>query len=57
VTPFALTCGTQFLAPSADIYQYGSLGYVAQARGPRRLKLPSAALAQRGAPSRLPGPG
>ena len=32
VTSFALTCGTEFLAPAADIYQYGSLGYVAQAR-------------------------
>ena len=32
VTSFALTCGTEFLAPQADIYQYGSLGYVAQAR-------------------------
>ncbi|KAK9819387.1 hypothetical protein WJX81_000179 [Elliptochloris bilobata] len=31
VTPFALTCGTEFLAPPADIYRYGSLGYVAQA--------------------------
>ena len=33
VTSFALTCGTQFLSPAADVYQYGSLGYVAQARG------------------------
>ena len=32
VTSFALTCGTEFLSPAADIYQYGSLGYVAQAR-------------------------
>ena len=32
VTSFAMTCGTEFLAPAADIYQYGSLGYVAQAR-------------------------
>ena len=30
VTSFALTCGTEFLPPQADIYRYGSLGYVAQ---------------------------
>lgn len=30
MTSFALTCGTEFLPPQADIYRYGSLGYVAQ---------------------------